>query len=71
MLIKMGRACPKCKFVSYGARFVYGNKAYKFAQTQQPWKDKKLFEYEMKLYKEIKDTNELVIRRQTFLNEFS
>lgn len=47
--------CPKCMFVSYGARYVYGNKAYKFAKTQQPWLDKKLFNYEMKLRKEIKD----------------
>lgn len=46
--------CPKCMFGSYGARYVYGNKAYQYATTQQPWKDKKMFEYEMKLDKEIR-----------------
>ena len=50
-------ACPKCEFVSYGAKSVYGMKAYRHAKTQQPWKDKKMFEYEQKLLKEIKNGN--------------
>lgn len=49
--------CPKCQFGSYGARYVYGDKAYIYAKTQKPWKDKKMFEYEMKLNQEIKQDN--------------
>lgn len=45
--------CPKCQFGSYGARYVYGDKAYTYAKTQKPWKDKKMFNYEMKLNREI------------------
>lgn len=48
-----GPVCPKCQFGSYGARYVYGDKAYTYARTQKPWKDKKMFSYEMKLNKEI------------------
>ena len=48
-----GIMCPKCEFGSYGARYVYGNKAYRFKVDQFPWKEKKLFEYMMKLNKEI------------------
>lgn len=48
------KPCPKCFFGSYGARKVYGNKAYRYAVTQQPWKDKKMFDYGIKLDKEIK-----------------
>jgi hypothetical protein len=32
--------CPKCGFGSYGARYVYGDKAYTYKKTQKPWKDK-------------------------------
>ena len=46
--------CPKCQFGSYGARFVYGNKAYQYAITQKFWKEKKLFKYDMQLEKIIK-----------------
>lgn len=45
--------CPKCGFGSYGARWVYGGKAYRYQKTQEPWKNKKLFRYEMKLNREI------------------
>jgi hypothetical protein len=55
--------CPKCGFASYGARYVYGNKCYKYKITQKPWYDKMLFEYALKLKKEIEqslDKNSLV-----------
>lgn len=29
--------CPRCGFGSYGARYVHGEKAYKFARTQEPF----------------------------------
>ena len=48
--------CPKCKFGSYGARFVYGSKAYRYAKTQKPWFDKKMFSYECKLKREIAES---------------
>jgi hypothetical protein len=44
-----------CGFGSYGARYVYGDKAYKFEKTQKPWKDKKLTDYELKLDKIIRE----------------
>lgn len=34
-------SCPKCEFGSYGARWVFGDKAYTYAKTQKPWKEKK------------------------------
>jgi hypothetical protein len=45
--------CPKCQFGSYGARFVYGNKCYRFSRTQEPWMKKKLSSYECQLLDEI------------------
>lgn len=45
--------CPKCQFWSYSARYVYGDRAYTYAKTQKPWKDRKLVDYEMKLNREI------------------
>ena len=46
-------SCPQCGFGSYGARYVYGKRAYQYAITQKPWFDEKLFSYEMKLLEEI------------------
>lgn len=48
-----GVECPKCGFGSYGARYVYGDKAYRYKNTQQPWLDKKVSDYTIKLLKEI------------------
>lgn len=45
--------CPKCGFASYGARFVFGDKAYQYAKTQKPWFDDKMAAYASKLYDEI------------------
>ena len=33
-------SCPKCKFGSYSAHLVYGNKCYEYAKTQEPWKER-------------------------------
>jgi predicted nucleic acid-binding Zn-ribbon protein len=43
--------CPKCGFGHYGARFVYGDKAYRYLKTQDPWLSKKMnnYLYELKL----------------------
>lgn len=32
--------CPKCGWPSYGARYVFGARAYRFAISQQPWINK-------------------------------
>lgn len=48
------RDCPKCGFASYGVRFVYGDKAYKYAKTQRPWADRKMAEYSIQLDREIR-----------------
>jgi predicted nucleic acid-binding Zn-ribbon protein len=50
--------CPKCGFAHYGARFVYGDKAYKYAKTQKPWMEKKLQERQSELQLEIERTGE-------------
>jgi len=54
-VFKLGNAdgCPKCGFAHYGARYVYGNKAYRYAVTQQAWFDKKMSDYAHKLWQEI------------------
>lgn len=52
-VFKGGVECPKCQFGSYGAHRVYGNQAYKYFKTQQPWRDKKLARYSSELDKEI------------------
>ena len=45
--------CPKCGFAHYGARYVYGDKAYRYAITQGPWFEKKMSDYAYKLSQEI------------------
>ncbi len=37
-----GTGCPMCRFGSYGAHYVYGQRCYTYARTQQPWRDKQL-----------------------------
>ena len=57
-IYKMGEEnseCPKCGFGSYSARSVYGNKAYRYHRTQEPWKEKKMGDYRWKLSKEVND----------------
>jgi hypothetical protein len=46
-------ACPKCGFAHYGARSVYGNKAYRYAKTQEPWIKRKLDQYHSELLAEV------------------
>jgi hypothetical protein len=58
--------CPKCNFVSYGARYVYGDKCYSFLKNQKPWFDKKILDYQIKLEKEIRD-----VKRDASLQEWS
>lgn len=48
-----GVECPKCQFGSYGAHYVYGNRAYRYAKTQQPWRDKKVERFILDLRREI------------------
>lgn len=49
--------CPKCNFSSYGARYVFGNKCYTYAKTQQPWMKKKMDDYACDLLEEIDESN--------------
>ena len=44
--------CPKCGFGHYGARYVYGDKAYKYKKTQEPWIERKMSKYYNFLRKE-------------------
>lgn len=50
-------ACPKCGMGHYGARYVYGDSAYRYSKTQAPWKRKKLAAFDWKLEKEIQSSN--------------
>jgi hypothetical protein len=45
--------CPKCGFGHYGARYVYGNKCYRYKRTQEPWLERKLDAYRVILLDEI------------------
>jgi len=49
-----GFGCPMCGFSHYGAFYVYGKHAYKYAKTQQPWLDRKMAVYHDQLMDEIK-----------------
>ena len=46
--------CPKCRWPSYGARWVYGNKAYQYEKTQEHWLERKMTTYERSLMREIR-----------------
>ena len=58
--------CPKCGFSPYGARYAYGDKAYRYAKSQKPWKDRKMNDFEMKLDKEIEQNNQPPSRREIY-----
>jgi len=49
--------CPKCGFATFGARYVYGNAAYRYKRTQEPWLKKKMQTYEWTLLDEISQAN--------------
>lgn len=49
--------CPKCGFAHYGAHWVYGKPAYRYAITQEPWLKRKLARYEYQLQCEIVEWN--------------
>lgn len=59
--------CPKCGWAHYGARFVYGDKAYRYHETQKPWFDRKMFDYADKLRKEISGSNAKLTERAQLL----
>jgi dihydrofolate reductase len=50
------KGCPKCQFGHYGARYVFGKKAYRHEKTQEPWKQDKLWKYRLELEKEIDES---------------
>ena len=58
--------CPKCGFVHYSARYVFGNKCYSYAVTQEPWLKDKLDNYEAKLRQEIDKTNDIKKVKESF-----
>lgn len=45
--------CPKCGFGHYSARYVHGQRAYRYARTQKPWFDRKMSATAVKLQREI------------------
>ena len=55
---KRNVGCPRCFFASYGAHYVYGNKAYRYAKTQKPWYDKHMSRKSYELLGIIHKSNE-------------
>lgn len=51
------RECPKCGFASYAARYVHGDRAYRYKKTQEPWMNRKIDRYTVKLLDEIASAN--------------
>lgn len=49
--------CPQCGFASYGARYVFGDKAYRYQYTQEPWKRRALIQRESELLRIIRAAN--------------
>ena len=45
--------CPLCGFGSYGAHYVYGKKAYDYAVSQEPWKQRKITNYTLLINREV------------------
>lgn len=60
-----GVECPKCQFGSYGAHYVYGRNAYRYAESQKPWLERKLADCRLKLINEIKDSKP--VKRSTLI----
>ena len=58
-IFKTTLTCPRCSFASYGARFIFGNKAYKYAKTQEPWMKRKLDKYADELLDIIENENKI------------
>lgn len=51
-----GVECPKCQFGSYGAHYVYGDAAYRYAKSQKPWFERKISDFSLKLFQEINES---------------
>ncbi len=64
---KSKTGCPKCEFASYGARFVYGDKCYKYMISQEPWMKRKIDEYRSKLLSIIERTNPIKLKEKPVL----
>jgi len=45
--------CPECGFGHYGARYAYGNKAYTYEKTQEPFIEKKVEALRSKLMRRL------------------
>lgn len=51
-------SCPKCEWPSYGARCVYGDRAYVYEKTQKPWKKRKISALSAELDRIIRSSNQ-------------
>lgn len=57
--------CPKCGWGHYSARYVYGDKAYRYAHTQEPWYNIKMDSFSYTLRKQIEDNkNKIVVKSE-------
>lgn len=55
--------CPLCGFAHYGARWVYGDEAYKYYITQEPFLKRKVDDYSYTLLKEVEGYREVPLIR--------
>jgi hypothetical protein len=56
-------SCPICKYATYGARFIYKNKAYEYKKTQKPFYDR-LISYSTE--RAIAEGDALIIRAKNY-----
>ncbi len=52
------RTCPQCQWASYGARYVFGDKAYRYAKTQRPWFEWQMAQRRQQLWQIIGESND-------------
>ena len=64
-IFKGNSSCPQCGFMSYSAHYVYGRKAYRYAQTQEPWMEKKIQRYRASLLETIEEARRKECTRKT------
>jgi len=59
-IFRNGVECPKCGFGSYGARYVFGDAAYRYEISQKPWFEAKLASYSSSLYAQIRENQRIL-----------
>lgn len=64
-----GTECPICKFASYGARAVYGDKAYSYAKSQFPFMQREIIKAKQQIQQRIAEVEQ--DRRNYFMEQLN